>query len=625
MSLASDPIDQAFPDETPTHLSGDPIDAAFPEAGSNDHGAHMARNPMLDLVEQAGSGLTHSIVGGYKGIGKLVSGQGLDAAADAVTGEQAKAFQPSPQSQKAIDWATNAAKAATPGLQAINPQPVANYAADKSADLGASPLVSTALKAAPVAAGAVLGVRGGGKASLGETTQAAQDIVNRSTADQSMGAASATHDIQAISPELQQAVVDAARKTGGAVNPSVLRNHIEAEEHGVQLMKGQATRDPDQFTEEQNSTHPDITARLNAQEGQMVNALDTVRRDASPTNVANSARENGQVALDDLKNYDAPKVKAITAAYEDANSANIAAGKGALKLDPTPGVQHATQALEDREELLPSEGQSILTKMKTAADSGQGIPLKQAETWKTVISRASRKYDRSGDTNAVNALSDFRDSLEQMSPTADAAAGVQQKFNTARGLAKQRFDEQDADPAYKAAVNDPAKVGEPSALADTFLDDYALSKGAPKSQLDLMMSKLSDEGKGAVASHTLSAVRKGAVSANGKISPNGFNSALDKYGDKLDSLVQPETQDSLESLGRVITNAKAEPAGGKVNYSRSGVIARDALQSAAEGLANAKTGGGYGILKKMLNTSENSFAKDALRPGAGLEQLTEKP
>lgn len=452
-------------------------------------------------------------------------------------------------------------------------------------------------------------------------TDNAQEIVNLSAGSQSMGAAGAATQVSALPKSLQKAIVDAGRTNNGAVNMDALIAHKEAAEHGVQLMKGQATQDPEQFTEEQNSTHPDIVSRINAQESQLIDGLDEIRREASPTNVANSPRENGQVVLDDLKAFDKPRVESISAAYDAANQANMDAGKGSLKLDPTPGIKHAAEALEDREELLPSEGQQILAKMKAAADSGNGIPIKQAETWKTIVARATRKYDRAGDTNAVNALSDFRDSLEQMTPGNAASAEVQEKFNTARSLARQRFDDMDADPAYKAAALDTAKIGEPSSLADSFLDDYVLNKGAPKSQVDLMMSKLSEEGNGAIASHALSTIRNRAVGPNGKISPNGFNTAVRKYADKLDSLVSPETYDSLESFGRTLTRAKVEPPGGRVNYSRSGVLARDAMNHIAEGIVNAKTGGLYGNAKKILNLSENQFARDALKPGAGLDQL----
>jgi hypothetical protein len=139
-----------------------------------------------------------------------------------------------------------------------------------------------------------------------------------------------------------------------------------------------------------------------------------------------------------------------------------------------------------------------------------------------------------------------------------------------------------------------------------------------------MMAKLDPEAQQAVSVHTLNAVRKAAVGKNEIVSPAGYNGAVQKLAPKLDSLVTPETREGIESLGRVITRAKVEPPGGKVNYSRSGVLMRDALQGAAEGALNAKTGGAYGFLKGML-PKDNAFAKEALAPGAGLDFLKPSP
>lgn len=657
MSSASDPLDQAFPDaSTPdAAVTGDPLDAAFPEKKDAAPDSPWAkRKTLIDKNGEVQSGPLGFINGlaelGGKSIANIPYGaahavvdltrriRGTDPnAPDSGVVDALKV----PLSGNAKSVATSLGAGADSYIPDSLPGDAGSGDVNEAADFGSGPTVRLMKNVAPIAADAaaiapvvalgrgISGIPSDIRAAsvrpgpVGDVPSAAQDVINQASAGQSMGAAGAATDVASLDPQMQTAIVKAAQKTGGAVNLDALKAHAEASEHGVQLMRGQATRDPEQFTEEQNSTHPDIVGRINAQETQMVDALDTIRRDASPTNVANSPRENGQVVINDLKAYDTPKVEAINAAYKDANDANVAAGKGTLKLDPKAGVDHAAQTLEDREDLLPSEGQNILTKMKAAADAGVGIPVKQAETWKTIVSRASRKYERSADNNAVNALSDFRDSLEAMNPTSDAAAGVQEKFNTARSLAKQRFDEMDADPAYKAAaLSTPEEAKD---LSDTFLDDNILGKAAAKSQVDRMMSKLSDEGQGAVASHALGAIRKGAVSANGKISPSGFNTAMQKYGDKLGSLVSPETQDSLESLGRVVTNSKVEPAGGKVNYSRSGVIARDAMKSLAEGAVDKATRGVYGYAKNALNLSENKFAREALKPGAGLEDLKEKP
>lgn len=488
------------------------------------------------------------------------------------------------------------------------PQGLADAGADKLAESG-HPIFATALHTLPTAISLALPFLA--KAPAGPLTT--EDIVNNSLANRSQGAAAAAPDLNKISPELKQAISLASQKTGGAVNPDALTAHLEAEQHGVQLMKGQALRDPDQFTAEQNSTHPAIVARLNAQNGQMVDAIDNIRREASPTTVGNDAIENGQIAVDSLKAYDEPVKAAVSAKYQAVEDAN----GGKLPFDGKTFVQTADDALSksDNDVFLPPSIRTIMDRVRDGGD----FTMNKYNTLSTQLASASRAAT-DGNTRAAIAM--VRDALES-TPVTGASADVKALMNDARASAKARFDALDADPAYQAAVNDVSngvRRGEPSPLADRFLDKFAVGSTAPKANVDLMMSKLDPDARGAVASHTLNAIRKGAVSANGNVLPNGYNAAMQKFGPKLDSLIQPETQDSLESLGRTITRAKVEPAGGKVNYSRSGVVMRDALQGAAEGFANAKTGGLYGLAKQMIPKG-NALAKEALAPGAGLDEL----
>ena len=151
------------------HLTGDPDMDALLHGGHDkpkskreqlvDEMDRGPRNPLTDLVQQAASGAGHTILGGYKGMLTLATTGDTDAASKAVEDEEAKIYRPSEKNQKAIDWAKGIA-----GSQTTNPanviQPAADYLADRSADAGAPPSVSTAIKAGPAAIGAVTGVRG---------------------------------------------------------------------------------------------------------------------------------------------------------------------------------------------------------------------------------------------------------------------------------------------------------------------------------------------------------------------------------------------------------------------------------------------------------------------------------
>ena len=436
----------------------------------------------------------------------------------------------------------------------------------------------------------------------------AQGIADAAGAGQSMGAAGAAANLTSTTPALKAAIVQAAQKTGGAVNRDALVAHVEADSHGVQLTRGQATRDPIQFSEEQNSTDKNLVKHFEKQNTDMIDAIDNIRREASPTTVGNDAIQNGQQVVDALKAYDEPIKADIAAKYKaliDANGGTVPMDTGALvdNVDKLLKKNYLTAS-------LPPPAQELMSSLR----AGEPLDFERFEAARSRLAEAQRQ----GGSEAA-AAGIVRNQLEQL-PLSAAAEPLKEMADSARAAARSRFQALERDPAYRAAVEDDVKQGEPSPLADKFLDKYALN--APKANLDVMLQKLGDESKGAIASHALNAIRKAAVNANGQVLPNGYNGALRNLEPKIDSLVTPETRDALESLGRTITRAKVAPAGNYVNYSKSGVII-NAAKGAAEHALNTKTFGAYGLGKKIF--AGDKFAKDALKPGAGLEDLRTKP
>lgn len=455
------------------------------------------------------------------------------------------------------------------------------------------------------------GVAGALRSAPAVDTQAAMDAATANS-PQSMGAAAAAQRISSMSPTMQQGFREAVQKTGGAVNPDAAINHAEADLHGVQLMEGQATRDAAQFSNEQNSTNPAIVKRINDQNDQMTEALDNIRREASPGALQNSPIENGQIAVDSLKAYDEPIQADIRAKYKALTDAN----GGSVPIDPGTFLGKVDTAL--KKNYLTNSVPPAAAELLGSVRAGEPLDFEGFEAARSRLAEAQREGGSAGQAARI-----IRGELEQL-PLSPAGAHLKGLADSARGAAKARFDALDADPAYQAAVDDVSngvRRGEPSALADRFLDKYALGT-APKANLDRMTAKLDPEAQQAVAAHTLSAIRKGAIPASGTITPTGFGNALAKYGPKLDSLISPETQESLESLSRVVSNAKTPPPGHFVNSSKSGVIV-NAAQGFGEAALNAKTFGmGVPIIK---NLSEGSWVKRTLKPGAGLDKLATKP
>jgi hypothetical protein len=502
-----------------------------------------------------------------------------------------------------VSWATQKAHEA-----------IASATNERTADVVGDLTTMALTKGGAEARGAVAG-------AAGKVADAYRDLVAKGReasvldSPQSMGAARAAPDLEEASAPLQQAVRAASRK--GPVNETARDNHLEADQHGIQLMEGQATRDPAQFSNEQNSTHGAIVRRIGDQEAQMVDALDNIRREAAPGHVQNDPIENGQVAVDALKAYDEPVKAAIDAKYAAARKASAT---GDLQMDGRTFVKDAMEALkpQNKYRFLPETARGIINDVNDAFGT---MSLDDFQAYSTQLGNEIAKAKRVGDGNAAFAIGKVNEALQKVQPIGTESAEAKALFDQARAAAKARFDAFDADPAYQAAVDDVSldgvKRGKPSALADKFLDKYVLQ--APRANAERVMQKFDPDAQQAVASHVLSTIRKSAVGSTGKISPAGYNSAVAKYDPKLDILLSPETRESIESLGRVIHNAKVAPPGNFVNYSKSGVISNAAhgvAQPLAEAALNAKTFGmGVPVIKGI---AESNFAKRSLAPGAGL-------
>jgi hypothetical protein len=358
-----------------------------------------------------------------------------------------------------------------------------------------------------------------------------------------------------------------------------------------------------------------------------VNDFDRIRQEASPTNVANNARENGQVALDDLKEYDEPvraNVKAEYQKLQDMNGGSIPIDTGAMSSNIEARMKKGSLTRTAANDPAISE---VMDNIK----SGAPMDFEQYESSRSLMSAIQRSAK--GTPNAV-AAGIVRDELEKL-PLPENAQPLKVQADKARAAASARFQQMERDPAYAAAVDDVTNgtpKGRKSPLADNFLDDYVMSKTAPRSEVESLMQKLSPEGQGAVASHALSKVRDSAMGASGTsdtptITPAAYGRAMQKYGDKLTVALPKETLEDLQGNLQAVRLTKQAPPGSSI-APKSGVIVRNALEAGAQTGANLLTKGGFGVAKKLGIIDKilpDNFVKDALKPGAGLDQLKTRP
>lgn len=597
------------------------------------------------------TGMAGSAVGGVAGIGSLLMGRGADSAAD--TSEwwkQALTYNPRTEAgQGAADVGAHTIATIGKPIQAVK-----DFAGESAEAAGWGPLASTAMYVAPDALLALAGSpasAGAGTSALadaravasgaGRATSTARDAVGRVFAredippnaspgatlnpfeNESMGAAAAAPDLRAASPELQ-AEVTRAVNAGEKIDRAALDRRLEAESLPVpiKLTKGQASQNVEQISHEMNrrGKDPELAQSFAEQNQALIDNLDEIRAQASPNAVGNDHIQNGQALIDHYKTFDETARSEINAAYKAARDAN----GGDLPMDAPAFTAAADQALKKqmKARYLPGEIAADLGEFRL---SGQ-MNFEQFENMRTNLAAEARKAERAGDGNAAAAISAVRDALESIEPIGQAAQ-VKPLFDTARSLAKARFDRLKADPAYRAAADDSVAVGEASPLADDFVNKFVV-KGKAANIARMRENLAGQEGATEnIAAGALNYVKsKSGVNLytnEGNFSQAGFNRALSELTPKLDQLVDPKVAEQVRTLGNVARYTQAQPRGSFVNNSNTTVAAYAAnlAKGAAERSVNAMVpGADLGTLarEKFAKRSEKKFVREALDPASGI-------
>lgn len=432
-------------------------------------------------------------------------------------------------------------------------------------------------------------------------------------------AATIKQALSVATPELQKALANIPPEK---VNIPTLQRHIEADTLPipVRLTEGQATGDIVKLSNEQNrrGKDPSLAQRFNEQNGQLVENLGLIREKAAPDVYGTKTIENSQGIIDAYKSMDSAKTSDISKAYkklEDANGGQF----------PVDGVKLATNAeamlgKKLKSEFLPPSIKSQLERFK----SGERMTFEQFEAMRTNLAAEIRKAERSGDGNAAQASSIVRQALEDLPMQGSAAAALKPLADSARSLAKQRFDMLKKDPAYKAAVDDIVP-------ADKYIDKFVIN-GVNKN-INTMVQNL---GKDSPAHQHMAAGtvnwlkdKAGIVDETGNFSQAGYNKALKKLDDvkNLQEIFNPDAASQLKTLGNVARYTQAQPRGAFVNNSNTlvGAMADKAAYAMEQG-ANIVGGGKMGIpIGSMIRSRVQQYkatkeTEKALETGAGTKQ-----
>ena len=459
----------------------------------------------------------------------------------------------------------------------------------------------------------------------------------------SMGAAGTNFADQAAAEGVPQAIVSkiAAAEQSGTINATAAGRHIEAGSLPVpvELTAGQASGDIHLLSNEQNmrAKNPALGDRFNAQNGQINDNLTAIRDQVSPDVNVPSGAPTGQAIVDAYKEMDAPIRQNINDLYAKARGND---GAPAL-VDAAPQMAAFEKDIgPTRFNALPARVQQIFTDAKNNV-----ISLPAAFDQSAGSTRPMTVSDLMDiDKTLSGALADVKDGTVRHdigilrdkiigSNLDPSSAGTEAftAYKDAQAAARTRFQAMDADPAYKAAVNDAAGVGEPSALADDFVRKYVA--GGKTANVQNMMRNLSNDPGNAqlVASGLMDHIRAQAGvdlrTGTGNISQAGLNKAIVNQGDKLSAVLGPQASQTLEKLGNVARYTQEQPRGSYVNNSNTAVTlmghAGNLAKSAIERGVNAVVpGAGLGSWgREALAASANAKnVRQSLELGAGLSQ-----
>lgn len=446
----------------------------------------------------------------------------------------------------------------------------------------------------------------------------------------SAASASRINTTKGISNELVQDLRAQIQK--GPLDQSAVDRQIDADTLPIRmrLTEGQASQDVELASREFNAKgrDPDIAQRFNEQNQQLIDNLDEMRRQAAPQAVAHDPVQSGQNIVDAYKQMDEAAREPINAAYAAARALN----GGELPMDGAGFVARADQGLKKafKTRHLPAEIAGDLAEFR----DGTPMNFEQWESLRTTLAQAERKASRAGDGNASFAIGVVRDALEATEPVG-AAVPVKQAFDKARALAKERFDRIDADPAYKAAIDDDVPAGESSALADKFVEKYIVR--GKRAHLEQMVRNLGGDD---LAMETIRAAPFNYMKQRAGIDPYrntgdfsqaGYNKALAELTPRLDLLVGEELAESAQQLGRVAYSVKYIPSGNFANRSHTFVAAAaEATKGLAERSANTLIGGnivpvGTWAREKIDARTAARASKERMRPAAGTLAKEKKP
>jgi hypothetical protein len=486
-------------------------------------------------------------------------------------------------------------------------------AAGISSELGADPATQSVVSLLAGAAAAKVPVE---KART--PPKSTQEKLNEAASKQSMGAAGAAVDLQKLSPDLRVAVEKAVQKTGGAVNPDAMARHIQADSLPVKvnLSTGQVLGDARLISDERNArgATPGFVEGFAAQNKALTANLRTFRDTAGENVFSTSPDQHADTiiarykAIDDARNAD---IGAKYKALQDAAGGEFPVDTQALLTNVKAALKKSLSTSK-----APSD---VMAELEEKAASGN-MTLEDFEGIRSSLARTQRSASDGQERHAAGVI---RNQIEAM-PLQPGAEKLKGLADAARAAARDRFQALEADPAYKAAVNETTPP-------DKFVQKFII--GGNRDEVAKLSEAMRDDETAAqtLKVATLDHLRQAAgidASFNGNFTQAGYNKALRALEPKLGSLLDPKLAEHVQNLGDVARYTQLQPEGHYVNNSNTSVAQRALAHGAdvLEGAANVKAGGvpvGTWVRQNVTDRAGRKAAAKTFAPGAGLTHLSD--
>lgn len=464
-------------------------------------------------------------------------------------------------------------------------------------------------------------------APAGDASQAADTIVNEAL--KAKGADPSTIDLSIVKAMKDE--VDDAIKAGVDPNPAAIANRAEAESLPVpiKLMRGQASRDAMQFAKEQNlrginNVGEPITTRLTEQNKALIENLNEMGARNAPDPVS-----TGGVLAEHIKTIDNALQSKIGEAYDAVKNS---VGQPAA-MDGKAFAEGLKNNLDEEFRFLPAEVRSTIDDL---ASGNLPLTVKRAQAldkaWSGLQSGAPLN------TTTDRALGIAKSSLLEAPLNDSVGSESIAAYKVAKGLAKQRFDLIDANPAYKAVITD-AKSAEPDQLFKRFVMG---GTSREVSSLQDLVSKVNPNSKELMGRTLMGEIKRQSINGSeeeGALSASKLSKFINDpvWKSRLQTLLPGELLGNLNRLGRVAELIQRPPVASAVNTSNTGSAVVNAVQSGLKAGAMEKLSGLAaripGISTAMKTTAEgmkqsrlDRAVREALNPGVttkALPSLTE--